>query len=40
MHDADHVLANLDLAFIGCEVYIDGVVISDVMGMEDLHFPR
>ena len=40
MHDADHVLADLDLAFVRSEVYIDGVVVANVMSMEDLHFPR
>lgn len=40
MHNANHVLADLDLAFVGSEVYIDGVVVSNGMSMEDLHFPR
>ena len=40
MHDANHVLADLDLAFVRSEVYIDGVVITNCMSVKDLHFPR
>ena len=40
MHDANHVLADLDLAFVRSEVHIDGVVVADGMRVENLHFPR
>ena len=40
VHDADHVLADLDLAFVRSEVHIDGVVVADGMRVEYLHFAR
>ena len=40
MHDSDHVLANLDLPLVTLQVFVDGVVLANLMPVENLHAAR